>query len=348
MIFATPLAFWLLLPLVLLAIWILTRRRRAPLRYSSLALVRLAGRSVRQRLLWLPLALRLLAMLLLIVALARPQQGLEKVNEISQGIAIEMVVDRSSSMSAEMNLDGRKADRLQVVKTLFAEFVNGNGRELGGRPHDLVGMVSFARYADTVCPLTLAHGALDSFLEQLQLVEEKSEDGTAIGDALLLAAARLKKAEETLARQVESKRNYTIKSKIIILLTDGQNNAGRVSPEEAAAQAAEWGIKLYTVGVGNEGERLPGFFGFTVPRSLPVDEKLLTALAEQTGGRFGMATDAASLRKLYQEIDQLEKSEVEQVRYLDYREHFMQYALWALACLLLETLLAATWLRRLT
>ena len=218
--FDSPWLF-LLLALVPLIVWLRSRRaaRRGTVRFSSTENAALAGRSWRQRLAGLPFWLRIVALVLLIIALARPQMGRERIRDVSKGIAIEMVVDRSSSMGAEVSFRGRQLTRLDAVKTVFEEFVTGGPGGLEGRPNDLVGMVAFARYADTICPLTLAHGALSHFLESVKLVTRRSEDGTAIGDAIALAAARLETAEKTLAEQAGAREgydDYTIKSKIKI------------------------------------------------------------------------------------------------------------------------------------
>ena len=343
---------WALLVLLLVpaALWLRRwRQQRASLRFSSARNAARAGRSLRQRLLATPLVLRVLALALLALALARPQKGTERVRDTSKGVAIMMVVDRSSSMGHDMEYEGEQLTRLDVVKRVFEEFVAGGSRGLAGRPSDLIGMVAFARYADTICPLTLAHGALARFLESVRLVTQRPEDGTAVGDALALAAARLKTADETLAKQLgERDKTYEIKSKIIILLTDGEHNAGKRTPEEAAKLAKQWGIKLYTIGVGGESiATIQTLFGPRKVRSGPgFDPSRLKALADLTGGIARTADDAASLRAIYAEIDRLEKSEVESVRYLDYRELFTPFALLALGLLFVETGLACTVFRR--
>ncbi|MDD5759530.1 MAG: VWA domain-containing protein [Desulfobulbaceae bacterium] len=345
-------------PLVLIALFVLPlllliwhrRRRGIALAFSDLSLLPESS-SWRSRLQSLPFFLRLLALALIIIALARPQAGLEKIQETSQGVAIEMVVDRSGSMGAEMEFGGQSMTRLDVVKRAFAEFVNGNQRDLRGRPNDLIGMITFARYADTVCPLTLAHGALSAFLDTIHLVPQQNpENRTSIGDAIALAAARLQTAEETLARQTGGPaKAYHIKSKVIILLTDGQNNAGSHAPEEAAALAKQWGIKIYTVGVGGDDVvKIQTMLGTRMVRTGEgVDRATLAKLAESTGGVFRMAEDAEALHAVYQEIDQLEKSEVESIRYIDYKEFFAFFALAAFGLLVAEALLACTVLRRL-
>jgi len=348
--FASP---WALLALLIvpLLIWLKQRRQsQTALPFSDLTLLP-SHLSWRSRAQGLPFALRLLALALVILGLARPQAGTEKVQETSQGVAIEMVVDRSGSMGAEMEFDGQTMTRLDVVKRVFTEFVTGNRADLPGRLSDLIGMITFARYADTVCPLTLAHGALSSFLDTIHLVpQDHPENRTAIGDAVALAAARLQTAEETMARQTGGQASsYTIKSKIIILLTDGQNNTGRHSPDEAAALAKQWGIKIYTIGVGGDDVvKVQTLLGTRMVRTGEgVDRDTLAKLAESTGGVFRLADDAKALRAVYQEIDQLEKSEVESIRYVDYQEYFAYLVLAALGLLTLEVVLGCTILRRL-
>ncbi|NOZ23556.1 MAG: VWA domain-containing protein [Planctomycetes bacterium] len=341
-------AILLLIPVLLY----LSRRRsaRPGLRFSSTNDARRTGRSLRQRLMTLPRLMRTLVLVLLIVCIARPQQGKERIRDVSKGIAIEMVVDRSSSMGAEMEFAGERLSRLDVVKRVFQEFVLGNKRGLKGRPNDLIGMVAFARYADTICPLTLGHGALARFLESVKLVTLRSEDGTAIGDALALAAARLKTAEETLARQTkDTGRQYKIKSKVIILLTDGQHNAGKRSPFEAAALAKQWGIKIYTIGIGGDEavRKIQTPLGqYILPGGPGVDEDTLRAIADETGGVYRRATDAQSLRSIYKEIDAMEQSKIESVRFLDYRESFPPFALLALILLVGEVFLTNTVFRK--
>lgn len=344
-------AFLLLLVLPALLALPLRRGRRGSLRFSSTVTAGLAGRSLRQRLLAVPLVLRVLALVLLVVALARPQQGRERVRDLSKGIAIEMVVDRSSSMAAEMEYAGERLNRLEVVKRVFEQFVHGNRDDLPGRPNDLIGLIAFARYADTVCPLTLGHGALSQFMEKVQLVQRRSEDGTAIGDAIALAAARLQTAEKTMAQQTrEDAAKYEIKSKIIILLTDGENNFGKRAPDQAAKLAAEWGIKIYAIGVGGRDSvrvmRTPlGNFKMPGPGG-GVDETTLRRIAEATGGLFRGAESAKALHAVYREIDRLERSEVESVRFMDYREVFPPFAIAALLMLVFEVALRCTVFRR--
>lgn len=369
--FAFPWAF-LILPLCGAALWFRLRwRRDAGVRFSSVAVAAASGASWRNRARHLPLAIRCTAVVLLVVGLARPQQGREEVRDVSEGIAIEMVVDRSGSMGQEFIHEGKPATRLDVVKKVFREFVLGNGRDLPGRPNDLIGMVAFARYADTVCPLTLSHGALERFIESIQLVTRRNEDGTAIGDALALAAARLKTAGEAMrssqgrrsvqgsgddpeagagaSRTPGASSGYEIKGKVVILLTDGQNNAGRRSPMEAARLAREWGVKVYAVGVGGRESFMTvktPLGDYKVPGGPGVDEAALKAVAEETGGAFWLAESAEKLHEIYKKIDQLERTEIESVRHIDYAERFAPLALAALFLLVLEQVLVGTVLRK--
>lgn len=349
--FESPYAFLLLLLVPVVLWWRFRRRhRRGTVRFSSIAHILKSGHSWRQLLIGLPLGLRVLALVLLIAALARPQMGRERVRDSSKGIAIEMVVDRSGSMAAEMEYDGRRMTRLDVVKDVFSQFVQG-GHKLRGRPNDLIGMIAFARYADTVCPLTLGHGALSHFLESVQLVRRRSEDGTAIGDAMALAAARLKTAEDTLRQQAPDEADhYEIKSKVMILLTDGENNCGERTMEEAADLAKKWGIRIYTIGVGGDDAVgvVNSLFGQFIRAQMGqgVDTAALQAVADTTGGRSFIADNADALRNIYEEIDRLERSEIETMRYMDYREIFVPIALAALAVLVLETILSCTVFRR--
>jgi Ca-activated chloride channel family protein len=338
MSFATPWAFLLLLILPIIIYRYFSRSalglRSGKVLFPTTSHAAASGSSLRSRLMHLPFILRLIALILLIIALARPLEGMEKVYDISKGIAIEVVIDRSSSMRAEMVFAGERLNRLEVAKRVFLEFVQGNTGDLAGRPNDLIGLITFARYADTSSPLTLAHGALASFVDPIELVNRKQEDGTAIGDALALAAARLQKAENTIKQQTlapdTQEPSYEIKSKIIILLTDGEQTAGKRTPQEAAELAKKWGIKIYAIGIGGQESlvRVPTLFGNQViQRGSGIDKQTLAALAQETDGIFRMAEDGDSLRSIYSEIDELEKSEIESIRYVDYKERFTALAL---------------------
>jgi len=278
--------------------------------------------TLRQRLLWLPRALFLLALLFLIISLARPREGRQQTVTQSEGIAIEMVVDRSGSMQAlDFRIEGQHVDRLTAVKNVAGKFVTGD-QSLDGRVGDLVGLVTFAGYADGITPPTLDHGFLTSSLNQTEIVTARSEDGTAIGDAIALAVEKLTALDEN--------RDEKVKSKIIILLTDGENTAGELEPLAAAELARSLGIKIYTIGVGTKGQapipvRDP-FSGRQRIRMMPVniDEVTLKKVAEVTDGKFFRAVDTDSLAGIYKEIDLLEKTNVETENFVDYRELAVQ------------------------
>lgn len=343
MSFAFPWAFLLLIPLPPVLWFALRKRSRPGVRFSSTKPIGAGRPTLRRRLSPLPVVLRVGSLVLLVVAMAKPQVGIEFSREITKGIAIELIVDRSGSMAAEMSYDGDRLTRLETVKRVIDEFVNGGKSGLEGRPNDLIGMVAFARYADTISPLTLSHGALDGFLDTVNIVNREEEDGTSIGDAVALAAARLHKAESN------TDENYEMVSKVIILLTDGQNNAGKRTPEGAAALAREWGIKIYAIGIGG-GESfttVQSVFGtYRIPAGPGIDEATLSRIADETGGLFRTADDADALRAIYREIDELEKSEIETIRFLEYREVFTPFAVAALLLLALAVFLSSTLFRR--
>ena len=336
--FSDPL--FLLVALLAPLVFLRANRLPATVTYSSLSLVETAHRSLRSRLVWLPAALLGVATALLAIALAGPRTG-DSVSEVKrEGIAIVMVVDRSSSMEARDFVRGdTSTSRLDVVKRIFRDFVRGGGAFGEGRPDDLVGLVSFARYADGLCPLTLDHGNLLAILEDIETpVDDPTEDGTAVGEGLGLAVERLRRQETA--------------SKIVILLTDGVNNAGDIEPLQAAELAAQHGIKVYTVGAGYTGYapypvRMPN--GRTRLQRVPVeiDEVVLQQIAQQSGGRYFHATNEQALREVIEEIGRLERSEVSEIRYLEYEYHFAPFVAAALFCVAISSLLAATWLRRL-
>ncbi len=342
----------LLLALPLLLFLLRRRAHRAAVGFSSVRNARQSGKSLRQRLLWIPSALRWGAYALLVIALARPQAGRERVQEISQGIAIEMVLDRSGSMQLEQEFEGKLRNRLDSAKEVFSRFVFGYGSQLKGRPNDLVGMVAFARYSDTICPLTLTHSVIKPFLATVKLANTEGEDGTAIGDAIALAAARLHTVEETLSSQTgKAKDTYKIRSKVMILLTDGENNCGRRSVLQGGELAQRWGIRLYVIALGGSEayQTIDTPFGKTSRRVMtrPIDTRDLEKIAADTGGFFRQATDANALQRVYEEIDKMERSDVESMRFVDYKELFTPFALAALAMIALEQLLNATYFRRL-
>jgi len=255
---------------------------------------------------------------MLIISLARPQEGRQQTVTESEGIAIEMVVDRSGSMQAlDFKIDGEHVDRLTAIKNVAAKFVMGDDG-LDGRFSDLVGLITFAGHADGVTPPTLDHGFLTSSLNQTEIVTARSEDGTAIGDAIALAVEKLNALDEN--------RDEKVKSKIIILLTDGENTAGELEPVAAAELAQTLGIKIYTIGVGTKGQApipvrdpFSGRQGIRI-MAVNIDEATLKKVAEVTEGKYYRAVDTDSLSEIYKEIDLLEKTIVETENFVDYRE----------------------------
>lgn len=305
----------LLLLLALLALPVFLLARRAPGRvvFSSFRLLP-RTRSWRTRLAWVPDALLALAVLALAVALAGPRIG-ERFSRVQrEGIAIMMIVDISGSMQAlDLSTADRERTRLEAVQDVFEAFVLG-GDGLPGRPDDAIGLVSFAGYADTAVPLTLDHENLVAIARNLEIVRERSEDGTAIGDALGLAVERL--------------RQSSADSRIAVLLTDGVNNAGVEAPPAAAELARSQGVKVYTIGAGTNGlapiRVRDRFTGREILRSVPVevDEQTLRDIAERTSGRFFRATDAEGLERVYEEIDRLERTRLTEERSRQYEELF--------------------------
>jgi Ca-activated chloride channel homolog len=342
-----PWVWALLLLLLLPAFWLLWLhpRRRPVVRFSSLAALRSAGAAWRRHLRLLLPTLRTGALACLIVAVARPQRPNESRRVVVEGIAIQMVLDCSSSMlDNDLSTRDVQQSRLDVVKHVFEEFVTGSGK-LPGRPNDLIGMIRFSRYPDSVCPLTLDRSVLLDVLRSTHTIMwldstgrwrgNRDEDGTAIGDALSLAVERLK----DLKRTTGSGNQFVINSRVVVLLTDGQNNTGMITPQQAGELAATYGIKVYTILAGT-GERM-AWGG-----RLPVDDTDLKRIAEVTGGKFFQATDGQALERIYGEIDQLERTKTEEQSYVEWGELSWAWLMGAFVCLGVQTLLDATVLRR--
>ena len=331
MSFSFPWAL-LLLPLTLL---FLRKRRLNAVVVSSLA----GWRGARQprRVKWLIL-LRILytfAFALLIVALAGPRKALPVSEEIRQGIAIEMLVDNSSSMDRSItSATGEKTTRMGASKKTVEAFIKN-------RPTDLIGLITFARYADTLSPLTFGHSALIQLIQEVKIQDRPNEDGTAYGDALMLACAHLDRMNDWRTDKEKDSVKApaaSMQSKTIILLTDGENNCGLHLPQEAAGLAKKWGIRLYTISLGDSGET----------RSELTDaEQLLQMISEGTGGAFWKIYDTEALTEAYATIDNLEKSEIKNTTllYTEHRNIFTFFAFPALLLLLLAQILNATVLR---
>lgn len=349
MTFAHPAVLLLLVLVPAIPFWRRWRHRALSpaVRFSSAMLVRDLPMTLRQRLRWLLTALRMIGLACLIVALARPQHGVGETRVTADGVAIEIVVDRSSSMAQAMRYDGEEIARIDVLKRVFTDFVKGReDAGLEGRPTDLIGLVTFARFAETVCPLVRVHDTLVELAGSIELARPRLDDGTAIGEGLALAAARLKTAEEELLRRNRGVTDpeFEIKSKIVILLTDGAENSGDITAEQAARLCVDWGIKVYAIGIG--GTTIPGqrdLFRFTMDE---FRDDVLKEIASITGGKYWAATSGEALRGIYAEIDQLETTKIESTEYTSYHEAFTTWAWVAGLALCLELALGATVLRR--
>lgn len=326
MSFANPCFLLLVLPLGFAAWRLLRRGRKGGVRFSAFGRIPRHSAGWRAKVAALTPFLLLLGLLALVVAAARPRSPLAHEKRDVNAIAIAMTVDVSGSMDAlDLTPIGEKysraTTRLAVVKNLFAEFVEK-------RPDDLIGLVTFATYASTRSPLTADHEALinvlkgveipsQSFDAEGRMIGSEHETNTAIGDGLATALARLKEAKP--------------KSKIVILLSDGENNTGAVTPDEAAAAAEKMGVKVYAIGVGTRARRTPvigrDFFGREVVQyiNMAFDEKQLKSIAEKTGGAYFSVNDRDSLEKALEDISSLETTKLEADVYDRWEEHFTYF-----------------------
>ena len=316
MFFEYPKLLWLLaLPvlLVLHYLWMELSGRRPHMRVSASAPWLSSGSSVLAWLRHIPFALRIAAISLIIVAIARPRSSSETEKIDTEGIDIVFAMDVSTSMLAR----DFEPDRISAAKDIAIEFI-------AQRPADRMGIVVFAGESYTQCPLTTDRATLINLMKDVQT--DLIEDGTAIGNGLATAVARMKDSDA--------------KSRVIILLTDGVNNRGEIAPATAAEIAKTFGVRVYTIGIGTRGEApYPVMTQWGVElRKIPVeiDEELLRSIAETTGGRYFRATDNTKLSEIYSEINQMEKVRTTVDSFPIYKELFGKYALWALICLLLE------------
>lgn len=323
--FANPDFFWLFLILPLAILWYILKQREqtASLRISSIK--GFGHQSILPKLKPVLFILRLLALSALIVAMARPQtEDISTRSKTTKGIDIVMAIDVSSSMLAR----DLKPNRLFALKEVAADFIKK-------RPNDRIGLVVYAGEGYTKTPITTDKSIVLNALEEITYGQ--LEDGTAIGMGLATSVNRLKES--------------TAKSKIIILLTDGVNNSGFIEPQTAADLAIEFGIKTYTIGLGTNGNALSpiaynadGSFRYGM-RQVEIDEALLKDIAQETGGMYFRATDNESLEEIYDEINTLEKTEVEEFKYYRYEEKYRPWVLLAGALLVLEWILRNTLFR---
>ncbi|MFP4527276.1 MAG: vWA domain-containing protein [Candidatus Kapaibacterium sp.] len=324
--FANPEYFYLLILIPVILTWYLLRQKKriATLRVPSSEGFAGARPSIRQRLRHLPLVLRLLAIALLVVALARPQSSATEKSVETEGIDIALSLDISGSMLAE----DFKPNRLGAAKETATEFIKG-------RPNDRIGLVVFAGESFTQCPLTTDHDVLINLLESIKT--GMIEDGTAIGMGLATGVNRLQDSKA--------------KSKVIILLTDGVNNTGTIAPQTAAEIAETFGIRVYTIGVGSRGTAPYPFrtpYGIKYKNvEVKIDEDMLKKIASKTGGQYFRATNNQALKEIYQEIDKLEKTKIDVSYFTRHSEEFLPFALAAAILIFLELLFRYTWLRNL-
>jgi Ca-activated chloride channel family protein len=322
---------WLLLigiVLIPIVIWSARSRGSAAIRFSGLEPFRRIPNTrrtvVRQGL----IGLRCLGIGLCVAALARPQSGQKETEILTEGVDIVLCLDTSGSMRAlDFELDGQRVDRLAVVKKVVEDFIRK-------RKDDRIGMVIFGAQAFTQCPLTMDYGVLLTFLKRAEI--GMAGDSTAIGSALATSVKRLK--------------DVPAKSKLVILLTDGRSNTGRIPPETAADIARSMNVKVYTIGVGVEGKSpflVDTLFGKNyVFEKVDLDEDTLKKIAQVTGGEYFRATNTASLEKIYDQIDRMEKTEAKVKEYTEYEELFHRFALPGLLLLLAEFVLVNTRFRK--
>jgi len=324
--FAYPWVLYLLLIIPTLIAWYIFRgmKIQTSVKYSSINIFKDVPATLRERIRHIPFAVRLIAIGLLIIALARPQSFTSGENVTTEGIDIAMVLDISGSMLAE----DFKPNRLEAAKNVIDNFVEG-------RTSDRIGLVIFSREAFTQCPLTIDYNVMRNLL--LDIRTGMIEDGTAIGNGIANGVNRLKESDA--------------KSRIIILLTDGINNAGEVDPRSAAEIAKAFGIRIYTIGVGTRGEApypVQTPFG-TRYQMVPVeiDETLLKEIAGITGGQYFRATNNRALAEIYEKIDQMEKTKIEITSYKNASEKYHSWLWGGLILLLVELGLSRTILRKL-
>ncbi len=324
--FKNPELLWLLVlvPVIIVYFWKIKRNRRTQIRISSTEAFKNYRPSLKQRMVNLPFVLRVLAMSLLVVALARPQSSSRASNVKTEGISVVIALDISSSMLAE----DFKPNRIEAAKKVALDFIDG-------RPNDLIGLVIFSGQSFTQCPLTSDHAVLKNLLKDIKSGMVK--DGTAIGEGL--------------ATSVSSIKDAPTKSKVVVLITDGVNNSGSIAPLTAGEIALTFGVRVYSVGVGTRGTApypVQTLFGVQYQNmEVQIDEDLLTAVADATDGRYYRAVNNRRLEAIFAEIDKLEKSKIEITEFKRYTEEYLPFALLAGLLFMLELVLRYAWLRSL-
>lgn len=326
--FVNPEFLILLLIIPYMIFWYLRSHVKAggTLRFSNLGVIKNISRTPSKRYRHILFIFRLIVIILLIIGFARPQSGTKEEEIITEGIDIILAMDISGSMQAE-DL-ARHKNRLDVTKEVATQFIKN-------RTNDRIGMVVFAAKSFTQCPLTLDYGIVLNFLKSIHI--GMIEDGTAIGMAIANCADRL--------------RSSKAESKVVILLTDGQNNRGELDPLTAAQIAKAMKVRIYTIGAGKRGEALfpieDPFLGKRyIPMKVDIDEEVLTKIADITGGKYYRATDKTSLERIYHEIGELEKTKIEVKEFTRYKELFVNFLALAFGVLILEIVLTNTRFRK--
>jgi len=322
--------FLLLIPIVFGFIFFLRKKdKTSAIEFSSLDLISNAGQSFKLLLAKNLIYLRLVILILFVLALARPRMPIDDSEVRVEGIDIALAIDSSGSMLAEdFKVAGSRQNRLEAAKEVIHDFIET-------RANDRVGLITFAARAYTVCPLTLDHTWVLKNLERVEI--GNIEDGTAIGSAISSSLNRLRDTEA--------------KSKIIILLTDGVNNAGKISPLVAAQAAKALKVKIYTIGIGTKGlvpYPMRGFRGRTVYQKvqIDIDEDVLKEISDVTGGKYFRAKSTESLKSIYNEIDKLERVSIEESGFREFKELFPMFLILGLILLLFEIILSNTILRK--
>lgn len=327
-------AFWLILPLLMVLTWTLwQKKKKTPtLQFGSVALLKSVTPTLRTRLMNVPNVLRALALVFAILALARPQTANTKIKKNVDGIDIVICLDISDSMLIE---DMTPLNRLEAAKDTIKHFIEG-------RSSDRIGLVIFAGESFTLVPPTLDYQLILQRVEEITTASgAKIKDGTALGVAMANASGRLKDSQA--------------KSRVMIFMTDGENNSGTIAPETGLEIAKGYGIKVYSIGIGKDGPtKIPVYardvFGQKIKTYQPFDstvnEDLLNRMASETGGKFYRATNGDALKKIFKDIDSLEKTKIDVNKYTNYTEQFPPYLVTALILYLIALLLGKSWLRR--
>ena len=321
--FANPEYLYLLFLVPVIAFYIARRRSTPFIRFSDVRLIKMLKPTLRVRLRWLPNALKIVALCLLIIALARPQSTHVNYETVTEGIDVVIALDISTSMLAQDFQPNRFKASIEVAK----EFIKG-------RKNDRIGLVVFAGESYTQCPLTSDYKILLDLLDKIVL--GNIEDGTAIGDGLINAVNRLRESQA--------------KSKVVILLTDGENNRGEVAPETAADAAKAMGVRIYTIGVGEKFAPYPvqDFFGRTILQQVEfnIDETMLSYMAKITDGKYFRARSANKLKAIYKEIDEMENTKIKTNTYRRYAEKYLVYLISGLSLLFAGIILENTLFKR--